>query len=225
MLIPLSAFSLAERLLQDAASNRVLPSSLWDVVRHAQGFEWPLGALFLIGLFLLTSAYVRYFRQWRGSRALLQINPEDINPDTFQDAIGQSRPGNPFFRIGSRLLEEYRRGGTAITMIDYGCRYIDFDHDRYRETDRHITAAVYIALSLGLLGTLLGIFVLFMSGSRHESSDLVGLGIAVVSTMLALVVRLILWPLNVFLQAALRKRYNVLRQWTVTFAYALAAGR
>ena len=66
----------------------------------------PLGALFLIGLFLLTSAYVRYFRQWRGSRALLQINPEDINPDTFQDAIGQSRPGNPFFRIGSRLLEE-----------------------------------------------------------------------------------------------------------------------
>ena len=48
-----------------------------------------------------------------------------------------------------------------------------------------------------------------MSGSRHESSDLVGLGIAVVSTMLALVVRLILWPLNVFLQAVLRKRYNV----------------
>ncbi|MDE2833389.1 MAG: T9SS type A sorting domain-containing protein, partial [Bacteroidota bacterium] len=35
------------------------------------------------------------------------------------DAIGQSRPGNPFFRIGSRLLEEYRRGGTAITMIDF----------------------------------------------------------------------------------------------------------
>ena len=102
-------------------------------------------------------------------------------------------------------------------MINYAFHYINLDHEKYKETDRYITAAVYIALSLGLLGTLLGIFVLFMSGSRHESSDLVGLGIAVVSTMLALVVRLILWPLNVFLQASLRKRYTKLKKWDHSF--------
>ena len=90
-----------------------------------------------------------------------------------------------------------------------------------KETDHYITAAVYIALSPGLLGPQLGIFVLFMSGGRHESSDLVGLGIAVISTMLAVVVRPPLWLLNVFLRGTLRKRYANLNKWTIALAYAL----
>ena len=202
--------------------ERTIPTSLWDMISYAQGFEWPLGALFLIGLFLLTSAYVRQFRQWRGTQAMLQIDPGEISPESFAHAMEQDTRKNPFAIAGHRLLEELQRGGSAQSMINYAFHYIDLDHEKYKETDRYISAAVYIALSLGLLGTLLGIFVLFMSGSRHESSDLVGLGIAVVSTMLALIVRLILWPLNVFLQASLRKRYTNLKKWTIAFAYALS---
>ncbi len=222
--IPPDALS-AGPAAQDAAESvggSFLPGSLWDLIGYAQGFEWPLGFVFLLGLFLLTSAYVRYFRQWRGSSDLLQLDPRTITTREFAAAIGGTEPRNPYRLSGNRLLEELDRGGSAHSMIDYATRYIDFDHDNYKEIDRYITAAVYIALSLGLLGTLLGIFVLFMSGSRHEASDLVGLGIAVVSTMLALVVRLILWPVNIFLQASVRGKYKKLKQWTVAFAYALA---
>ena len=200
----------------------VIPTSLWDLISYAQGFEWPLGILFVIGLFLLTSAYVRQFMQWRGSNEMLKVDPNITSPKDFSLAIEENKFRNPYCIAGDKILEEYQRGGSAQNMIDYTFRYIELDHEKYKETDRYITAAVYIALSLGLLGTLLGIFVLFMSGSRHEASDLVGLGIAVVSTMLALVVRLILWPLNVFLQASLRKRYNTLRKWTIAFAYSLS---
>ena len=140
----------------------------------------------------------------------------------FQSALFTVRPSNPYRLAGERLLEEQGRGGTPQSMLDYTTRYISFDHDNYKEIDKYITAAVYIALSLGLLGTLLGIFVLFMSGNRHAASDLVGLGIAVVSTMLALVVRLILWPLNIILQAWVRKRYKELQKWVVAIAYGLA---
>ncbi len=209
----------------ETVGGTFIPGSLWDLIGYAQGFEWPLGAVFLIGIFLLTSAYVRYFRQWRGSAELLELDPQSITPGALAVAIENATPRNPFRNSGHRLLEELARGGTAQTMVDYATRYIEFDHDSYRETDRYITAAVYIALSLGLLGTLLGIFVLFMSGSRHEASDLVGLGIAVVSTMLALVVRLILWPVNIILQASVRKRYKLLKKWTVAFAYALAGSQ
>ena len=202
--------------------EQTIPTSLWDMISYAQGFEWPLGALFLIGLFLLISAYVRQFRQWRGTHTMLQIDPGEISPESFAHVLEQNASKNPFTVAGYRLLEEQQRGGSAQSMINYAFHYINLDHEKYKETDRYITAAVYIALSLGLLGTLLGIFVLFMSGSRHESSDLVGLGIAVVSTMLALVVRLILWPLNVFLQGTLRKRYTNLKKWTIAFAYALS---
>ncbi len=202
-----------------------IPTSLWDMIGYAQGFEWPLGFLFLLGLFLLTSAYVRYFMQWRGSNKLLQLDPANITAKEFASALDQVKRDSPYRHSGHRLLEEYGRNGSAKSMIDYAAHYIESDHDRYRETDRHINAAVYIALSLGLLGTLLGIFVLFMSGDRHEASDLVGLGIAVVSTMLALVVRLILWPLNIFLQGFVRNKYSLLKEWTVAFAYALAEKR
>ena len=199
-----------------------IPTSLWDMISYAQGFEWPLGFLFLLGLFLLTSAYVRYFMQWRGSDEMLQLDPAEITAKEFAFALDQAKQDNPYRHSGHRLLEEYGRNGSAKSMIDYAMHYIETDHDRYKETDRYINAAVYIALSLGLLGTLLGIFVLFMSGDRHEASDLVGLGIAVVSTMLALVVRLILWPLNIFLQGFVRNKYSLLKEWTVAFAYALA---
>ena len=216
---------LGPEMQEAASSDTLVPASLWDLIGHAQGFEWPLGAVFLIGLFLLTSAYVRYFRQWRGSSEMLQLDPHNVVSEEFVSAVEAAEPRNPYRHSGQRLLEEHKRGGSAQSMIDYAMRYIDFDHDGYKETDRYITAAVYIALSLGLLGTLLGIFVLFMSGSRHEASDLVGLGIAVVSTMLALVVRLILWPVNIFLQASVRKKYKLLKKWTVAFAYALAGDK
>ena len=217
----LSAESAVQETVESVGGS-FLPGSLWDLIGYAQGFEWPLGIVFLLGLFLLTSAYVRYFRQWRGSDDLLQLDPRTISERDFTAAIEGTEARNPYRLSGTRLLEELGRGGSAHSMIDYATRYIDFDHDNYKEIDRYITAAVYIALSIGLLGTLLGIFVLFMAGSRHEASDLVGLGIAVVSTMLALVVRLILWPVNIILQASVRGKYKMLKKWTVAFAYALA---
>ena len=119
------------------------------------------------------------------------------------------------------MLTEHVKGGITKDMLDYAMRYIEFIRNKYEQIDKYITSAVYIALSLGLLGTLLGIFVLFMSGDRHAASDLVGLGIAVVSTMLALVVRLILWPLNIILQAWVSKRFEELKKWTVDVAYAI----
>lgn len=216
----------ASTVVQDqSAFSSTIPTSLWDMIGYARGFEWPLGILFMVGLFVLTSAYVKQWRQWGGSKAMLQIDPNNISVGSFSDAIHQAKakPRNPFFISASKIIEEFQRGGSAPTMIDYAFRYIELDREKYQQTDRYISAVVYLALSLGLLGTLLGIFVLFMSGDRHEASDLVGLGIAVVSTMLALVVRLILWPLNIFLQASLRKRYNTLKKWTIAFAYALSS--
>lgn len=198
-----------------------LATSVWDLFGYAQGFEYPLAAAFLIGLFFLCSAYVRYFRQWRGTKALLQIEPSGLTASAFQAAIDAVRPNNPYRLAGERLLEEQGRGGTPQSMLDYALRYIGFDHDAYKEVDRYITAVVYVALSLGLLGTLWGIFILFTSGSRHAASDLVGLGIAVVSTMLAMCVRLLLWPVNIFLQAQVRKRYKELQTWAVAIAYGL----
>ena len=206
----------------EAIGGTFAPESMWELVKYAQGFEWPLGIIFVIGVFLLCSAYVRYFLQWRGSKELLQMEIDGITPVDFDAAIQKASPRNPYRLAGLRLLEDRGRGGSAKSMVEYAMRFIDFDHDNYKEIDRYITAAVYIALSLGLLGTLMGIFVLFMSGDRHEASDLVGLGIAVVSTMLALVVRLTLWPVNIVLQAKVRTKYKMLKKWTVAFAYALA---
>lgn len=208
-------------LPSEEIGSSFLATSIWDLFGYAQGFEYPLGAAFLVGLFFLCSAYVRYFRQWRGRKALLRIETSSLSLQAFQAALDAANRNNPYRLAGERLLEEQGRGGSPQNMLDYALRYIGFDHDNYKEVDRYITAVVYIALSLGLLGTLWGIFILFTSGSRHAASDLVGLGIAVVSTMLAMCVRLLLWPINIFLQARVRKRYKELQTWAVAVAYGL----
>ena len=207
--------------LQEAASNAgtsLTLSSFWDMVGYARGFEYPIGLVFVVGLFFICTAYVRALFQWKSHKILSQLNPNDIHQDTLEEALQRTPAANPYRKACEKMLAGHQHKNT----LEYVLQYIDLDHERYREVDRYINAAVYVVLSLGLLGTLLGIFVLFTSSGRHESSDLVGLGIAVVSTLLALIVRLILWPANLFVQAWVRRRYHHLKEWCTMLALKLA---
>lgn len=206
--------------LQQAADDPASPlgvSSFWELVGYAQGFEYPIGLVFVVGLYFICTAYIRALYQWRRHRMLSRLNPETASRKTLDEALHQTPPANPYRIACEKMLGNHPR------TLTYVLQYIDLDHERYREVDRYINAAVYVVLSLGLLGTLLGIFVLFTSSGRHETSDLVGLGIAVVSTLLALVVRLILWPANLLVQAWVRRRYHHLKEWCTAMALAMTA--
>ena len=210
-------------LLQEAVNDAGSPlgaSSFWEMVGYARGFEYPIGLVFVVGLFFICTAYVRALFQWKSHKTLSQLNPSTVSRAALEEALSRTPPANPYRKACERMLE----GHHHQNALAYVLQYIDLDHERYREVDRYINAAVYVVLSLGLLGTLLGIFVLFTSSGRHETSDLVGLGIAVVSTLLALVVRLILWPANLFVQAWVRRRYHHLKEWCTALALALISG-
>lgn len=195
-------------------------STFWELVSYARGFEYPIGVVFVIGLFMIFSAYVRALNEWKSHRTLSQIDPSTVSRATLTDAIERTPPINPYRQACEKLFEGQRHQNS----LAYVLQFIDLGQERYREVDRYVSAAVYVVLSLGLLGTLLGIFVLFTSSERHESSDLVGLGIAVVSTLLALVVRLILWPANLLVQAWVRRRFIHLKKWCAMLAMAEANG-
>jgi len=210
-------------LIQDAAADAgssMTASTFWELVSYARGFEYPIGVVFVIGLFMIFSAYVRALNEWKSHRILSQIDPSTVSRATLNDAIERTPPINPYRQACEKLFEGQRHQNS----LAYVLQFIDLGQERYREVDRYVSAAVYVVLSLGLLGTLLGIFVLFTSSERHESSDLVGLGIAVVSTLLALVVRLILWPANLLVQAWVRRRFIHLKKWCAMLAMAEANG-
>lgn len=195
-------------------------STFWELVEYARGFEYPIGLVFLVGLFLICSAYVRALNQWKNHKILSQLDPDHINRTMLEEAMERTPAINPY-RIA---CEKILTGNSQENKLTYLLQYIDLDQERYREIDRYINAAVYVVLSLGLLGTLLGIFVLFTSSERHEASDLVGLGIAVVSTLLALVVRLILWPANLLVQVWIRRRFLHLKRWIALLAISESNG-
>lgn len=205
---------------QSAAGSSMTASTFWELVGYARGFEYPIGLVFLVGLFLICSSYVRALNQWKSHKTLSRLDPSAISRSALGDALNETPAINPYRRACEKLLE----GDRHQNKLTYVLQYIDLDQERYREVDRYINAAVYVVLSLGLLGTLLGIFVLFTSSERHEASDLVGLGIAVVSTLLALVVRLILWPANLIVQAWVRRRFLHLKEWCAMLAIAEASG-
>ena len=207
--------STAILLLQEAGSP-LGANSFWQLVQYARGFEYPIGFVFVIGLFLICTTYVRALHQWKKHRMLSRTDPNVVTQVVLEEAMAQMPPSNPYRVACAKLLKGQGRGNT----LNYVLQYVDLDHQRCRETDRYINAAVYIVLSLGLLGTLLGIFVLFTT-SRSEAPELVGLGIAVVSTLLALVVRLILWPVNLIVQVWMRRRYQNLKEWCTLLALKL----
>ena len=208
-------FALASLSLQQAVAPSG-PVNFWELLGYARGFEYPIGLVFVIALFLIVGAYIRAVFQWRSHKALSRLNPDVVTLSELEIAMQEVPADNPYRVACEKLLYSQQ----SQDPLEYVVQYIDLSHERYLEVDRFINAAVYIVLSLGLLGTLLGIFVLFTQSGRHEATELVGLGIAVVSTLIALVVRLILWPFNLGVQVWMRRRFHHLREWCTLLAIA-----
>ena len=177
-------------ILQDTSffAPEVQSFSILELLGQAGGFQWPILAVFIAGMVVLMLSVVRLFQDHSSARSLMLLPLDSISYSTLKHA--QSTASDSLYtRLLSGMLQLYRSPeamGREVSAIATAA------HHAYQRTQRMIHYCSSTAGGLGLLGTLVGIYALFSTGTRDAQTIFAGIAIAVVSTLLGIVTSILL---------------------------------
>jgi len=176
--------------LQDTTnvSTSELSFSMIKLLGQAGGFQWPILAVFIAGIAVLMLCLVRLAQDYFAARPLMRLPIESMSyADLIQIQRGISE--SLYTRLLSGLLQLHHSPeamGQEVSDIASSARAT------YHRTQRMVNYCSSTAGGLGLLGTLVGIYALFSTGTRDAQMIFAGIAIAVVSTLLGIVTSILL---------------------------------
>ncbi len=162
--------------------------SILELLGQAGGFQWPILAVFIAGIVILMLCVVRLTDDYLAARPLMRLHLESMS---YTDLIKAQREisDSLYTRLLSGMLQLHNSPeamGRELSDIAASARAT------YQRTQRIITYCSSTAGGLGLLGTLVGIYALFSTGTRDAQMIFAGIAIAVVSTLLGIVTSILL---------------------------------
>ena len=162
--------------------------SILELFSQAGGFQWPILAVLIAGLIILMLRMVRLIRDDLAARPLKQLS---LNSITFSALLeARKRAADSLYtQLLSGLIQLHRSPeamGREVSDIATA------SHAAYERTQRMVNYCSSTAGGLGLLGTLVGIYALFSTGTRDAQTIFAGIAIAVVSTLLGIITSILL---------------------------------
>ncbi len=207
-----------------AAPDLGAGTSFLRIAGQAQGFEWPILAILLFGVFLLATWVIRQLLDRRSSRALVEESWGIADDDTaglIRLLEQNANPDNLSGRVGVSLLSVWRTEGGAVALNYELAAVLSGVEASYKRVQRMVTFLSAAAGGIGLLGTLVGIYVLFSSGSRSPQIIFAGIALAVVSTLLGIVVSIILELLESITYAWVSRYLERVKEWGAMIRFRL----
>lgn len=228
-MVPISSFQVAapDSMITPTVAQ-VTPSSpdafsigsLLDLSGQAGGFEWPIFAVLVAGLLVLALAFVRLVFEWRAARSLRTLPLDYLDPRDLKTALEQSAD-SLYARLAVGMIELLGAGAGVAALQQDSVHAVGLAGAPYRRTERVITFLSSTAGGLGLLGTLVGIYLLFSAGARDAQTIFAGIGIAVISTLLGIVVAIVLELLEVLTTGWARRYQEEAEAWASQLRYRL----
>ena len=203
-----------------AASDAFSIGSLLDLASQAGGFQWPIFGVLLVGLLLLSARFIRLLFDQRAARGLLRLPLDDLRVEDLRRAVQQSTD-SLYARLLVGMVELWSAGAGSPALGQEVTYLVDSARASYGRTERAITFLSSTAGGLGLLGTLVGIYVLFSAGSRDPQTIFAGIGIAVISTLLGIVVTIVLELLEVLTHGWASRYLERAEEWATQIRYRL----
>lgn len=195
--------------------------SLMTLFAQAGGFQWPILAVLVAGLLVLASGSVRLFFDGLTARRLRRMPVDTIDEADLARELKASAD-SLYARLLSGMLKVWRACPGDASALGQEARTIaDAARATYARSERLVAFLSSSAGGLGLLGTLVGIYVLFSSGSRDAETVFAGIAIAVVSTLLGIVVTITLELLETAVQGWLSRYIESAESWAAAIRYRL----
>jgi biopolymer transport protein ExbB/TolQ len=181
--------------------------SMWNVIEQAGPLRWPIFAVLGIGLALVIGKMYDLLRDRSHAAKLLST---DYRPLSLRDitALVARQRESMVALLQSTMLNVYHTRPSESMLHDEITNFVTSQQDRFGVFRRRMEFLSDTAGALGLMGTVWGMFVVFFQGTSDRDVILRGMGIALITTLLGLVVSIILNLSATELSTAFDKRLD-----------------
>ncbi|WP_103028100.1 MotA/TolQ/ExbB proton channel family protein [Salinibacter altiplanensis] len=165
---------------------------LWDLIGEAGGFQYPIFGLLGIGLFLISAKLYELYSDRRAAQELEEASLEGMEMNRIAMLVANQKK-SMLADLQATMLNVFQTTKDAGTLHEEIANFIQFQRERFGTFKQRIDFLADTAGAVGLLGTVWGILRVFTGGGiDDEQRVLAGMGIALVSTLLGLVVSITL---------------------------------
>lgn len=181
---------LPEAAIQDGSAGFSI-AGLWALTEKAGPLRWPIFVVFVIGIFLVIFKLFELISDRRESRKLEDANFRNMGLQQIVRIISDQRE-SMMSRLHAIILNVYQSQKGGAGLQDEISNYVQFQQGRFDTFRKRVDFLSDTAGALGLLGTVWGIFSVFSQRLLDDQTVLTGMGIALITTLLGLVVSIIL---------------------------------
>jgi len=175
----------------EMSEEEVGDSSIWSLVSQAGGIRYPIYAILFIGLFLISWKLIELYMDNKKSNGLRNTPFTDLNLDQISKTVNRQQE-HMLSVVMAKILNVFQTNKNADYLHDEISNYDRFQRDNFNSFRNRVDFLSDTAGALGLLGTVWGMFMVFSSGTLEKESILAGMGLALMSTLLGLIVSIIL---------------------------------
>lgn len=188
----------AEAELQDSTElvdgetdDELESSSVWSLIGQAGPIRYPIFGILIAGIFLISLRSYELYKDDQMSDDLENTSFRHMSLNEISSKIS-TQPDFMLSRIMAKLVNVFETNRNADYLHDEISNYNSNQQDNFNTFRNRVDFLSDTAGALGLLGTVIGMFIVFSSGTLEKEGILMGMGLALMSTLLGLVVSIIL---------------------------------
>ena len=175
----------------EGTSNAFGFTNFWELIEQAGWFRWFIMGVLVIGLFLIAKQSFELWSESRRSARMQKLDLSQLTVEHLEDLV-RKESDHMLARLVSTLLNVYKSSGVAIMLHEEASKFIAMEQERFGTFKQRVDFLSDSAGAFGLLGTVWGIFMVFSQRDLDPQNILGGMGLALITTLLGLVVSIIL---------------------------------
>jgi biopolymer transport protein ExbB/TolQ len=184
------AASANSALVQSVAGGFEL-GDFWSLTQQAGPLRWAIYVVLGIGLVQVFIKLYELLRDWRASKQLSAVDLTSATLDQIAANVARQEE-TMLSSLQSTMINVFRTRSSEGMLHDEISNFVSFQQDQFGVFRRRMDFLSDTAGALGLMGTVWGMFTVFFQGTAEQDVILRGMGIALITTLLGLVVSIIL---------------------------------
>jgi biopolymer transport protein ExbB/TolQ len=163
----------------------------WSLTQQAGPLRWPIFGILAIGL---VQVFIKLYELLRDRTVSKELSGFDLTTATLSDItrVIASREESMLSSLWSTMINVFQTRPGEGLLHDEISNFVSFQQDQFGAFRRRMEFLSDTAGALGLMGTVWGMFTVFFQGTAEQDVILRGMGIALITTLLGLVVSIIL---------------------------------
>jgi biopolymer transport protein ExbB/TolQ len=163
----------------------------WSLTQQAGPLRWPIFGILAIGLVLV---FLKLYELQRDRAVSKELSDFDLSTAKIDDIAGliASHEESMLSSLWSTMINVFQTRPGEGLLHDEITNFVSFQQDQFGVFQRRMEFLSDTAGALGLMGTVWGMFTVFFQGTAEQDVILRGMGIALITTLLGLVVSIVL---------------------------------